>query len=235
LTPQPEPAPAPALSSVAQAQAMGFDAETIADLLAQGLLQADAPWRPTTLDDLNFLAARSAQYDAEEERLTTQYERRLKRLSQRRKWLALYAEDAAAVLEAHLPRTKSGAYAAKSLDLDDGRVCLRTKGGGYQVNEGQYLENVKQIWESPVVSEHDRVLFQAVRVMKRDVLWGPSAVSKMVNEPDEWQVEVLKQPILAYLKEHPDAMLPGVSEIPTREEFVIEKRKPKKEPIDANV
>jgi len=215
------------LLTVTQAQAMGFDAAQIEDLLDQGLISDARPvtWRPETLADLNWLVGKSRSYDAEEARLTEQYQRRLKALAQRRTWLSRYDDDCAALLADTLPKKADGTYQRKSLDLEDGRVKLVKKGGGLEVDEERFLDFARKTLTSPAGTPVDNALFSAIRAVRTEVNAGVAALVRLTGPSSaEWKASVLKTPIADYLKEHPNADLPGVSEVPVSQVFEIERK-----------
>lgn len=209
-------------TTVEQARSMGFDEETIADLLAQGILReaVDAPWRPATLEDVNWLVGKHREYDAEEQRLAEQYERRLKAITARRQWLARYAEDCRDIVADNLPRKKDGTPRQQFLDLEDGRVKLKQVGGKLEVNESEFLAHVSLIGTALETFPGERRLCDAVRVEQVVRHEGVEA-APLIGAPG-WKASVLKTPIAEFLKEHPTEQVPGVSVTPLGREFVIE-------------
>ena len=204
---------------------MGFTDAEVEDLLDQGLLSAARPvtWRPETLADLNWLVSKSRQYDAEEARLTEQFERRKKALAQRRKWLSRYDDDCAAIVADALPKKADGTYKRKSLDLEDGRVKLVQRGGGLVVDEDKFLPYAKRLFQEAIACEDDYLLFSAVRAVRKLTTYEGAAMVNLITEPETWMAEVVKTPLADYLAAHPDADLPGVSEAPVTQVFAIEK------------
>lgn len=213
------------MTAVSTAREMGFDQDTIDDLVAQGLLvddEAAAPWRPINLTDVNWIVSRYADYDAEEARIKAQYERRMKAINARRQWLSRYAADCQEILEANLPRDASGKPKRLYLDLEDGRVKLQRRGGGVVVDQDALLAFYKARYETPSATLVDFPAVEAVRAVRKEQETGMRAIFKLVNGSDDWKPEILKTPISDFLKKHPEAELPGVCVEPVRYEFTIE-------------
>jgi len=217
------------LTAVSVAREMGFDEDTIADLVAQGLLAADedaAPWRPANLVDVNWLVGKHAEYEAEAARVQAQCDRRLKAIAHRKAWLSRYADDCREIVDAHLPRKADGTPKRLFLDLEDGRVKLQRKGGGLTVDAQAVIDALTDKYRTPhVVTDDEWPLLDALRVSRVVAHTHGVAVSLLISEPDQWKAEVLKTPLSAYLKAHPEAELPGVTVEPTRYEFAIESLK----------
>lgn len=221
------------LTTESMARDMGFDEETIQDLLAQGLITADPqelPWRPETREDLNWILAKNAEYDAEEERITVQYQKRFRRLKYRRQWLQRYDADCTAILERELPRIqngkRTGEYACKSLDLEDGTACLRKAGGKLEVDVPQFLDSIRErvrgIPRDKLEIELGPLL-SALRLKQTYQLVGTETLDYL-QDPD-WTPDLLKTPIAEYLAAHPEEALPGVTLTEVTQKFVIEKPK----------
>jgi len=185
--------------TVIDARGMGYTDAEIDILRASGLLREDEdsrPWEPSTLEDVSWLVLQHKLLAAEEDALKQQLERRLKRIETRRRWLSRYTEECHRITLLHLeinPRT--GKPIRKSIDLEDGRVGVRSVAGGPRiVDEAHllaYLQVTDPLGETPLAA--------AVRARMTVEESGGGALLALRAYPELWTAKILAAPVKAFV------------------------------------
>lgn len=210
---EPETIPENEPFTVSAARALGFSTEEIAVLRESGLLRESyggVPWRPRTLEDVSWIVLQLRLLEAEEHVLREQLKRRLKRINDRTRWLMFYEADCQEITATHLPRSKSGKLQRKSLDLEDGRVGLRTAPGGPRIVDEQALVDAIVAMEQEGLLGPE--LAEAVRLT--ETLVGRRAVQRILEpwKRTETHVKVLATPVKAFVAALPPVPDPGTGE-----------------------
>lgn len=217
-----------------QALDFGFSEDELALLREAGLIEdrLAEPWQPQTLADVSWLIGRLRAIPDERAALAARMQRRIERSeAAEAALLSRYAEPMRAIVEANLPRQKDGSYAKKSLDLDDGRVGLRTSRGGTLItDEGALWEHYRALWQAydpfqdEVANPIPAPLLEAVSITEK--LTGYDAIADAIGKgvAPKFSLTPLRQFIDAG---QPDpatgevvpAELPGVEVVPPSDRF----------------
>jgi hypothetical protein len=219
--------------TVPVAREQGFTDADIQLLREAGLLREDAkgePWRPQTLEDVDWVCWRARQLDAEIAAIQARAAAQVERLGKERAaFLARFGEDCRQIATAHLPRKADGSYRRKSLDLLRTKVGIRSVAGGPRVtDEAALAAHLFDLWAG---AKLDPELAEAVKVVR--TLTGEEAIRERFIQPEGCKVAILATPVKCYVNALPAVpdpetgellpdTLPGVEIVPAEERFYFE-------------
>lgn len=187
------------------------------------LPEAEGPWRPTTLDDLDYIGWTVEEKRREAARIRENAEKRASALEKAADTFERrYAADCEAVVRESLPRKKDGSYAKKSLVLDRVTVALTKKSAGYAVVDKEaVLEHITHLPETP------KALADAVKFSC--TYRGEAALHLIRDGIAPGTADLLTTPLKAYCESLPPipdehgearpATIPGVAWVPESESF----------------
>lgn len=130
--------------SADELRAAGVDEDRIAELVASGDATAEAaePWRPTTLEDVDWLVWRLSEMEREKAVIEAQAARRVKAIDRRLEaWNAVYGPAIQALVREAI---EAAGGKRRSVDLERCRVGLRKQPGRYVVNSAPIVAELTQ-------------------------------------------------------------------------------------------